>query len=428
MNDAGQARRSLDELTIDRARTALIILLLVGPAIIQFTKKTVDGYHRVNYGHISVWISSSDYGEMLAIAVSMGAIVISVWIAFLRRQIFSSKSKLLTLGSVFMACYVLSIAVNAVIHPAAFSTTARTMAAVVVVLTLVSTGAGRIDLRAIARASATIILMTAIFQFAAYDESIADCRQDKCSLFDSMWTSYFPQENSLALYVAMCALPLAYLRNAWTSYLSVGVAGLLVLGSGSRTGAAMMIVSALLVVAIRADISKPRFAIRTSITGLGSVVPAISLGVSMMVIVAGSLNLFTNRGGIAAIVWDGYVTDPLFGPGRGVLREAYYSGKTGGYLLAHEHGQLTYILANAGLIGVVFFLLAMASKISTTSAHLLGAALVGVAAIAFPLEPIWETSLASPSFWSFCLWICLSQTPQLRSRSVRSNEVVGAHP
>lgn len=238
-----------------------------------------------------------------------------------------------------------------------------------------------------------IIASTLMAHVLLSPETAADaCRADKCSVFGSLWRAYLPQENVLGLYAALGAV-LSFGAKSWiVRSITLALSTTLVVGSGSRTALAVLIIG----IASYALASRFRGATR-----LLRAAPLLAAGAGVVGVFFSGSEALTNRGAVYEIVRRGLMESPLIGEGRSALATAYQTGLTGGYQFLHEHGQIAYILSLGGIGGLTIWLLAMCAWFLTRSTTAsFGIALGAAAAVASLTEPVWELTSTSPYFWS----------------------------
>lgn len=243
-----------------------------------------------------------------------------------------------------------------------------------------------------------------LYSAAFPERGWAPCRPDKCSPAGGLLVGYFPQENVVAMFLAALTPSLAYIRRPVPRHLAVLLVVACVLLTGSRTSVAALLLGIWSYVILRRRAHPDRQHGDASM--VVGVFPVVAFAASAYMLFTLTDRSLTGRGLIFRIVREAWARQPLLGPGRGALEDAYYSSVVNWYV-AHEHGQAAYILAQAGLLGGVALLVALLG-IATACALGRGplpAVFALVPALGFLTEPTWEITVRSPYFATLALTI-----------------------
>lgn len=394
------------------ALDSLIILLLLKTPLVQYANIAFDGARKVtDSSGRSVWISNGNAGPTVSLVLT-GAILLCAAAVLLQKRSNSENLRMslippcaFGLGVVVIIALVFRSEANLASYPA--------IVAAFVVLAVCQRRIGRVNLRLLAATAAFVVASLLIYQISGEAEATVACRDDKCGVFGDLWRSYFPQENNLGLFCATLIPLFLYLRKPVLRYLFMAGALLLIIGSGSRTALLMTAIAILAMVILK---KKSTSQIRRPIVWLLVGAPLISFAVATLLLFSSDSNYFTNRGAINAIVWNGFLRDPTFGPGRRILYAAYENRITGRFILQHEHGQLPYLLTNVGIVGALLFVVLVCGWV-LMRAHKssLEITLLAIISVGSVTEPIWEISVSTAYFWSFALWLALVSNNQIRA-------------
>lgn len=176
------------------------------------------------------------------------------------------------------------------------------------------------------------------------------CRPDKCGVFGSLLTGFTMQENVAASMVALFVPLIAAQPSMHRRLFSVGVATILVLGTGSRTALAVLTVSVMYTWycrrSDRALAKKPHLAWR--------VLPLVAFLASTALFYIADPGTLTGRGLIySAMRAQLNGSALLIGSGPETMERAAFF--LGGFTVAGEHGQAPHLLVMTGLIGWCLF-------------------------------------------------------------------------
>jgi len=184
------------------------------------------------------------------------------------------------------------------------------------------------------RSSAILLVMVALFIFLNPTYSTAPCREDKCSPFGSLYNSFFPHENYMAMAILLTVPFLLRLRGLWIRYFFVISALTIVLASGARVAYLAIFVLAIILI--------------LKLKRLMIWLPIIGIAASVFVF----LNTFgedlTGRGIIYSFVKESIAQNWLFGGGPNTLQNAY-QGSQMNFLAFHDHGVSQSIMDKYGV-------------------------------------------------------------------------------
>ncbi|WP_226345644.1 hypothetical protein [Agilicoccus flavus] len=194
-----------------------------------------------------------------------------------------------------------------------------------------------------------------VYPFVAPEVSRLPCREDKCGIFGSLDAGFFTQENTGIAAVSLL-LPLAAASSGPRLAVSSLSALLVALGSGSRTGIASVLLATAVAIYVRHLFSGG--ATRARINVLFVAAPIAATLVSLALFLAADPTALTGRGAVYAAnrhalegtaLWYGVPWNTVE-----VASEGY---------LSSDHGQTSHILARAGLVGLILWLLALAAPL-----------------------------------------------------------------
>lgn len=260
---------------------------------------------------------------------------------------------------------------------------------------------------AIAHLTVLVAASLLVFALLVPDQGWGPCRPDKCSPVGALLVGYFPQENVVGIFLATLLPALAYLRRTWWRRASLVfiLASLVMTGSRTALAATVLALVAYALIRRRALPSRRTHGDAAKILGF---VPLGGFLLSLALLFLVTDEGLTGRGFVFGIVRRAWEEAPVLGPGRGILQDAYESSASI-WLAAHEHSQAAYILAEAGVVGLVVTLAALLSVVVACwrSGSAIPAAFALVPALAFLTEPVWEFSLQALCFVSLLLTAAL---------------------
>lgn len=228
------------------------------------------------------------------------------------------------------------------------------------------------------------------------DQGTVACRPDKCGIFGSLMTGFFPQENVLGI-VCVALLPtIRYLPGSRWRIVATVLSALVVLGTGSRTSLAGWMVAAAATIWLIGW--RPPLG-RKSIT----LAPMAAFIAAAFLFLTTSADGLTGRGVVYQVVRSHLVGwHMLTGSGPGLLKAAYLSGATGGYEFVEEHNEVGHLLNNAGVIGALIFLLVLVALVRRAGKPIgmqaAAIALLVAASSEFMTEAVWTLEIRSEVF------------------------------
>jgi hypothetical protein len=273
----------------------------------------------------------------------------------------------------------------------------------------------------IARLYVGIALSTILYAIAEPSRSLRECREDKCSPIGGLFSSFFPHENVLAFFFMVGPmLSIAFFRNVWMRFFATLLFLTLVVASGSR----MAIVGAVVATIVTILMTSRRRVAMSTVTEKTVRVAILGLTIASL----GSLFLgfeadfLTGRGDIYGLLYNLWLQQPLFGPGREILQVAYEAGNTWNFLIAHEHGQGPYLLINGGLLASIAFMIWIVSLLTRTGEDVgrqyLVLGILFALSVAFLTEPVWQFAYSSPLFGILLLVMSLTNRTRTQQSSL----------
>lgn len=222
------------------------------------------------------------------------------------------------------------------------------------------------------------------------------CRPDKCGAFGTLVTGFTLQENTAAEMIAVLVPLIAVQPSLRRRVFSVGVAALLVLGTGSRTGLVVLSLAVLYVWysrrSLRAGADRPHV--------LWRVMPLVGFLASTGLFYLASPGALTGRGLLYAAMRDQlHGIALLIGSGPETMARAAFF--LGGFTVAGEHGQAPHLLVMTGLLGWSLFAVALASLVllrTWSPQRRIALGLAVVAAAQGLTEPAWMLEVRTPGF------------------------------
>lgn len=247
-------------------------------------------------------------------------------------------------------------------------------------------------------------------------ESITECRPDKCGLGGGLLQSYMSHEQVLGLYVAFLVPALAFLPR------SVFVLGLLahvvtVAATGSRTAALTVAVTALIAFVLH---RRRRVGVASNwrIMPLMVIVPAAATATALGMFLLVRATSLTDRGAVWEVVRTELTgTGLVTGPGAGIFTTAFERSATT-WLIPHAHNQVAHLLVEGGLLALSAFVVGI---VTLTVAGLLSQDTRMVAfavgpSLSFGTEIVWSYNFLSSFMWTLFITVAL-MSAHLRGRS-----------
>lgn len=387
-------------------RNHLLPLLFVTVPLTSAVSTLVDGATKVRdfQGQWS-WVTTSNYTSIFTTCYIY--LIIGVSVVIIAKDIFTEK-RLLSIPYLVVSVPIL-LAAFCVLR-SDYSTAQSVVLTVVVIVAVGIRGISKSDVRILGHLAIWTGFATILFSFINPQRALVPCRIDKCTVLDGLLTSFFPQENVLAIFMIISLVAVMFgLRGVPQSIGSTMLITLVAL-SGSRTvtlAAVIIVVLSLAIIHLKSDI------FQAWIRGLSAIsVAALFATSAVLFFVPLDPLAFTGRGFIYNLLRSYWEDQPLIGPGRGVLEYAFSIGTSANYAISHEHGGMPYVIVNGGILGLMFFIfwLFRLLRVNTSGPRswLSGLCLVlsitvGIVSIT---EPVWTYDLRSPAFWTLALVSC----------------------
>ena len=255
------------------------------------------------------------------------------------------------------------------------------------------------------RAAAFVSLLASAYMLLGPASKVNPCRVDKCSIAGELWKAFYSNENTFALYTCLTIPLLAFLGRAAYRWAAVANAVILALGAGSRTGLIILGAGLIGFALIRSQQHRESGEDKNTALNVLRWAPILGVIGSALIYFLASPASLTGRGLVYSISRGALETSLAFGPGRGILSNAFIRERTGIYRFAHEHGETAYILNNLGVVGVLAVMVLLARTVQLSQFSLVAVAVALPPSVAFLTEPVWELSYRSPYFWSLILWV-----------------------
>lgn len=396
---------------LDRRNILLPLLFVTAPLSSAFSA-IIDGASKVRdfHGQWS-WVTTSNYASVFTTVLVSLIVAISMTII---------ASDLLTIKRVLALPYLLAavpvLLAGIYFLRSDYSTAFNVMLAVLVIVATAILGVDKRDIRLLARLAIGTGVATIVFAVTDTQRALVPCRVDKCSILNGLLTSFFPQENVLAVFMIIGLVVVIFGLQGVSRYMGTTMLIVLIALSGSRTVTVAAVTIAILSLAITHTPSERG---RAWIRRLSGIVAGILFIVSgfLFFIPLDSL-AFTGRGFIYALLRGYWEMQPIIGPGRSVLDHAFSIGSSANYAISHEHGGMPYIIVNGGLLGLIFFSYWLFILLRANVGHSeswksdLSLVFTVTAAIVSLTEPFWTYDLRSPAFWTLALVSCTLVSPK----------------
>ena len=185
-----------------------------------------------------------------------------------------------------------------------------------------------------------VIILSFIILFPLFNHSrsFSSCTADKCSLLGNLFTSFFPHENALALFLFIGSI-LFVLRQGLFGYSLFALHGILILMTGSK------LVISIFVLLLFFSFLKTRI-----------------LFAAVWCVIVSSASLFfahlapealTGRGLIFSVGRNYFFDNVFFGFGYGALTDASLNSGDISYRVSHEHNGIAALLVRHGIFGAL---------------------------------------------------------------------------
>lgn len=387
-------------------RNPILPLLFLTSPLSSAVSAIADGATKARdfQGHWS-WITTSNYSSVFITYYAY--VVVGLSLAIIGRDLLGEKR-------VYRMPYLLIAApVSMVICQllrSDYSASLNTLSAVVVLAATAILGIDRRDIKLLARLALAVGLMTIVFAVSNPERALVPCRADKCTILNGLLTSFFPQENVLAIFMIISLTVVMFGMNRIPRVLGAALLITLVALSGSRTvtiAAIIVAVLSLALIHIKSDLGKAWLRVSS-----GLVAVALFAASAALFFIPLDPLAFTGRGFIYDLLRHFWFDQPVIGPGREVLEYAFSIGVSANYAIAHEHGGMPYVLVNGGLLGASFFVywLVRLVRANVRSDHSWTSGMCLVFAVTVAIvsitEPVWTYDFKSPAFWTLALISC----------------------
>jgi hypothetical protein len=252
------------------------------------------------------------------------------------------------------------------------------------------------------------------------------CRVDKCGIFGSYYTGFLTQENAAGKLVASLVPAAVAIRSTRRMVASLGLAGIFIAATASRTALAAFVVGVAFVIYLRRQ--DLRESVHVSVAW--RTIPVVALAVSLYLFLTVDDQAMTGRGAIYAGIRAQLHGDALFfGSGANTMLRVAELGGTAGVVVGGEHGQAPHLLVHAGVLGLVLFALAAASLIAYRHWTPLRAVALGfilVASAQFLTEPGWllEPRDLDIVTMLFAIGVFATQAPELQLQESAATDQV----
>jgi hypothetical protein len=197
-----------------------------------------------------------------------------------------------------------------------------------------------------------ILSFILLFPIFNYSRSFSPCTADKCSFLGNLFTSFFPHENALALFLFVGSI-FFLARKGIFGYSFFALHGILILMSGSK-----LVISVFFLLFFFAFFK------------------ARILYACVWCVVASSAILFftrldpdalTGRGLIFSVGRNFFFDNVFFGYGYGALTDASLNSGEISYRVSHEHNGIAALLIRHGIfgaLGITFYLIKVGSDLN----------------------------------------------------------------
>lgn len=393
-------------LNVKERRNPILPLLFLLTPIGSAASAILDGAMKVRDSQgYWVWSTTSNYSSLLI--TSFGFLIIAFSLGVIVRDLLGEK-RILAMPYVVIAAPVAMIACHLIRSD--YTAMVNTGGVAVILTATAVLGIKRHDIRLLANLAVGVGLGTIFFAIVNPIRAIIPCREDKCTVLNGLLTSFFPQENVLAIFMIFSVVLVMFGLRGTYRLLAGALLITLVSLSGSRTVTLAAIVIASLSLAIiytRNAMTRKFIWIAAGILTLASFAASAVLFFAPLDQLA-----FTGRGFIYELLRSFWFEQPAIGPGRGVLEYAHSIGISANYAIAHEHGGIPYMLVNGGILVTLFFAYWLFRLIHTFMNSMslwpsgLSLALTVAVAIVSITEPVWTYDFKSPAFWTLALVSC----------------------
>lgn len=408
---------------LDTGRRNLLLPLLFAMVPLSSAFSTlVDGATKArDFSGQWSWVTTSNYTSTFTTMYIY--LLVGVSVVILAGDILSDR-RLLQIPYVVLAVPVLFSCLYIVRSD--YQSAVNAFLSALVIAAVCITGVSRSDLRILAYLATATGVAAIVFGFINPARALIPCRIDKCSALNALFTSFFPQENVLAVVMIVGLVVVLFGLRGFARGFGATMIMVLIALSGSRTVTAAAIAITLLSLCFLHGKSKAFLGWLRGITAIGA--GCLFTTSAVLFFIPLDPRALTGRGFIYNLLRGYWENQPLIGPGRSVLEYAFSIATSANYAISHEHGGLPYIIVNGGILGLLFFsywlfrlLLTNADRDSWMSGlSLVLATTVGVVSIT---EPVWTYDLRSPAFWSLAI-VCFTMTIKARNTNPLLKETI----
>ena len=242
-----------------------------------------------------------------------------------------------------------------------------------------------------------------LYPFFNFERSFSQCTLSKCTFFGKLFTSFFPHENTLALFLFLGSC--LFISNITKKRVFLFfLHGFMIIATGSR------LVFTIFILLTFAIFLKHKY---IYIVILALVVASTTFYFSLNNPLA-----FTGRGQIFIIGREIFFDNSFFGYGFGSLNKAYSELNLIDYRVYHEHNGIGVILLRHGLLGLLAFCLFMffigTQLISKERVQLI---LLLAIVLTFPTESASDFSIQNYLSWGYIVAFISINPFRIRSSS-----------
>lgn len=405
-------------------RNVILPLVYMMAPLTSAVSTLVDGATKVrDFAGQWTWVTTSNYTGTFTYAYI--ALLLGVALLTIIKDLASEK-RLASMPYLVISVPVLLASLYALRSD--FASAISVVFAVVVLAAVAISGISTADVRLLGHLAIGTAFAAFAFLVVNPERALVPCRIDKCSALDGLLTSFFPQENVLAIFMIMSLGAVMFGLQGFPRGIGAIMLITLIGLSGSRTVTmAAIVICILSLIFLRTKnprVLGPVYLISAGAAGALFVTSAVLFFIPLDTLA------FTGRGFIYDLLRSYWQDQPIIGPGRVVLEQAFNIGISANYAISHEHGGLPYVIVNGGLLLMMFFFYWLfqllrvnggGSKSWVKGLCLVFAVTVGIVSIT---EPVWTYDLRSPAFWTLALVSC-ALVPHVRAHatSYKSIEV-----
>lgn len=184
----------------------------------------------------------------------------------------------------------------------------------------------------------SILVLILIFPVFSSSRSFSPCTRDKCSLFGNLFTSFFPHENELAIFLFIGSIFFLIQKGVF-GFSFFLLHGLLILMTGSK-----LVISIFLLLAFCSFFKSHVVYFFVWCAATTS---------AILFFVRFNPEALTGRGLIFSVGRNFFFENVFFGYGYGALTDASLKAGLISYRVAHEHNGIAALLVRHGIFGAV---------------------------------------------------------------------------